>query len=180
MHPRIEEVFAHLDKQRAALQSAVADVPAALRTRRPGKDRWSVAEVLEHLTLVESRIAKMLADRLAAARATGIGPETDESPVVPTIDVGRLLDRSTPITASEAALPGGDQAPDLSWDALTKQRAGLLATIREADGLALGDVTIPHARLGNLNVYQWLVFLGAHEGRHALQIREAASELPAE
>ena len=175
MHPRIQEVIAHLDTHRAALHSAVAAAPASSRAQRPGPNRWSVAEILEHLTLVESRIAKMLVTRLIAARAAGIGKETDESPVLPTIDVGRLLDRSTPITASEAALPGGEQTADVSLASLAKQRDALLLTIREVDGLALSEVTIPHARLGNLNVYQWLVFLGAHEGRHALQIREAST-----
>jgi hypothetical protein len=175
MHPRTTEVLAHLDGQRAKLLSAVSSVPAEALTRRPGKDRWSVAEVLEHLTLVEERIAKLLTDRLAAARAGGLGPERDETPVVPTVDVARLLDRSKPLTASEASLPSGEQAADVSLKRLTDQRRELVAAVLAADGLALGDVLIPHARLGDLNVYQWLVFLGAHEGRHALQIREAVT-----
>lgn len=49
--------------------------------------------------------------------------------------------------------------------------------VREYDGLALGSVTAPHPVLGEIDVYQWLLFLGAHEGRHADQVREIGEAL---
>ena len=53
--------------------------------------------------------------------------------------------------------------------------AGILrGAVDRADGLAIGEVTAPHPFLGSLNLYQWLIFLGAHEARHAAQIREIA------
>jgi hypothetical protein len=175
MHPRIEEVLAHLDAQRAALEQAVAEVPPSLHARRPAPDRWSVAEVLEHLMLVEGRIAKLLGDRLTAAREAGLGPEREQTPVVPTVDVAGLLDRTQSIAASDAVKPRGEQAADASLASLIEQRRALRTMVLTADGLALGDVMIPHGRLGPLNVYQWLVFLGAHEARHTAQIREAGT-----
>ncbi len=44
--------------------------------------------------------------------------------------------------------------------------------MREADGLALGNFSYPHPMFGPLDLYQWLVFVGLHESRHACQIRE--------
>ena len=41
-----------------------------------------------------------------------------------------------------------------------------------AYGLALGGVTSAHPALGALNGYDWVVFAGAHMGRHAEQIGE--------
>ena len=68
------------------------------------------------------------------------------------------------------------RAPDLEGgiEALIAERAQLLAAMREGDGLALGTIEWPHPAVGVLNIYQWLVFLGAHEGRHAEQLREIA------
>jgi hypothetical protein len=174
MHPRIEEVLAHLDAHRAGLEQAVAEVPPALRGRRPEAERWSVAEILEHLTIVEARITKTLEDHLAAARDAGLGPERDTAPVGPTLDVAGLLDRRRPILSGPAGLPPGEQTADEAWAALTARRRALREMVLANDGLALGDVTILHHRLGPLNVYQWLLFLGGHEGRHAGQIRELA------
>jgi DinB superfamily len=177
MHPRTEELVAHLDRHRAELETTMSGVPHALRERRPDTGGWSVAEVLEHLTLVEARIGQLLDGRVTAARAAGLGLERDSAPVVPTLDVARVLDRSAPLTASEASQPTGKPVADVAWAALTAQRRAFRTMVVAADGLALGEVMIPHPRLGPLNVYQWVVFVGAHEGRHAAQIREIASRI---
>lgn len=177
MQPRIQEVLTYLDTQRAALERAVAAVPPPLRDRRPAADRWSVAEVLEHLALVEARIAQVIDDRLTAARRDGLGPERENTPVVPTLDVAGLLDRSRRITAQEASQPRGNLSADAAWDALAKRRSATRAMVVAADGLALGDVKSSHPRIGDLDLYQWLVFLGGHEARHTAQIREIAGTL---
>ena len=56
LHPRIRELIDYLGMHRRALQEAVASVPAELRERKPGDERWSVAEVLEHLSLAQHAI----------------------------------------------------------------------------------------------------------------------------
>lgn len=176
MHPRTREVLAYLDAQRATLEQAVAAVPPERRGRRPAADRWSVAEVLEHLALVEGRIATLLDEQLAASRRAGLGTDRETTPVVETLDLARVTDRSRRLTASEASRPRGETDAETAWRALEAQRGRTRAMIVAADGLALGDVTIPHPRLGPLNVYQWLAFLGGHEARHADQIRELAAD----
>ncbi len=175
VHPRIQELVGYLDWRRAELEKAVSAVPAARREWRPAAGRWSVGEVLEHLTLVETRIGLLLDGRLTAARAAGLGQERDTAPVLPTLDVTRLLDRSAPLIATEASQPTGTLSADEAWAALEEQRHVFRAMLLAADGLALGDVMIPHPRLGLLNVYQWVLFVGAHEGRHTAQVREIAS-----
>jgi hypothetical protein len=40
-------------------------------------------------------------------------------------------------------------------------------------------VSWPHPRFGPLTGYQWIAFSGAHEARHAAQIREIAEQLRA-
>ncbi len=177
MHPRTREVIDYLDLHRAELESAVHAVPAALRSKEPAAGRWSVAQIVEHLTLVEARVGQSISDQIAAAKAAGLPHETERSPVVPTLDVSSLLDRTTPITAGEASQPTAGLSAESAIARLNEQRAALRAVVHGADGLALGTVTREHPRLGVLNMYQWLVFLGAHERRHAAQIRETASAL---
>jgi hypothetical protein len=175
MQPRTREVLTLLDSHRAALAEAVAAVPVALRERRPAPGRWSAAEVLEHLAIVEGGITQLLHAQVGAARSAGLGVERDTSPVVPTVPVDRLLDRSAPITASARSQPTGGLGADAAWEALAERRRTLRELVLAADGAALSDVVIPHPILGPLSVYQWLVFIGAHEGRHAGQIREIAT-----
>jgi DinB superfamily len=179
MHPRTAEVIAHLDEHRAALEAAFAEVPVALREQRPAPDRWSVAEVLDHLVVIEARIVKLLTQQIETARAAGLGQENDTSPVVPTINMRRMLDRSRPITASESSQPRTGCSAQASWTLLAEHRQRLLDLVRSADGLALGEIVIPHPALGPINVWQWFVFVGGHEARHTAQIREVAGALGA-
>ena len=53
MHPHLHDVFSRLDQSRAALAAAVDTIAPPLRQQRPDADRWSAAEVLEHLSIVE-------------------------------------------------------------------------------------------------------------------------------
>ncbi len=179
MQARTQEAISYLDRNRVALEQAVDAVPDSLRGRRPAPDRWSVADVLEHLTLVEGRVTKLLGTHVAAAREAGLGAESDASPVLPAMNVATIIDRSEPIVAREGSLPKGAQDASAALTALVAQRKLLTEFIESVDGLALSDVMVPHPRLGQLNVYQWLIFLAAHEARHTEQIRETAKVLGA-
>jgi len=180
MHPRVQEVLTELDTKRKSLESAIAALPAAFHGSRPAPERWSVAEIVEHLGIVEARIAQMLKEKLDAARSSGLGAETDTTPVAPMLDVAAVVDRSKPIVASEASQPRAGLSTNEALEALSQRRKELRDAIVAADGLALGSVEASHPRLGTLNVYQWLLFLAGHEGRHTDQIRETATAVLAQ
>ena len=163
-----------LDDTRDSLRNAIADIPVAKHNVRPSTDRWSVAEVVEHLGMVETRIAQMISERIGAAREAGLRAETETTPVAPMLDINGVINRSKPITASEASQPRAGLSAEDGLQVLTDRRAALRQAVTAADGLALGTIEIPHARLGTLNVYQWLIFLAGHEARHTDQIREVA------
>ena len=178
MHPRIKEVLTVLEESRDALKHAVASIPEALHGARPSEGRWSVAEIIEHLAIVEGRIAGMLTEKINAARSAGLGAETDTTPVAPMLDVAGVISRSKPIIASEASQPNAGLSVEDGLQRLSGHRSGLREAVVSADGLALGTVEASHPRLGTLNVYQWLLFLAGHEGRHTDQIREVGTALP--
>ena len=172
MHPRIEELIEALDSRRAELTRAVNEVPTAARNRRPSEDRWSVAEVLEHLALVEENIAKQVKRLVADQSADGLGPEHDSSSIAPTFNAAFVLDRRQKRVARDAMQPRGGIDAAEAWMRLERARQVTQDTLREVDGVALCDVSAPHPALGPLNGYQWFLFLAAHEGRHTAQIRE--------
>lgn len=179
MHPRIQEVLTVLDDARESLSKTIAAIPPALHKLRPAEDRWSVAEVVEHVGMVETRIVQMLKEKIDAARSAGLAQEHDTTSVAPMLDVAAVVSRSKPIAASEASQPRGGLSTEEGLKVLTDRREELRSTIASADGLALGTVEISHPRLGNMNAYQWMLFLAGHEARHTDQIREAAQILNA-
>jgi len=180
MHPRTEELLHELDESRGVLRAAVDSVPPSLHQTRPGPDRWSVAEVLEHLSRVEDGLTRLLASKLAEAKMTGmLEPEAESGPIADAIDRDRILDRTRQIVASERVQPrsGLDSAAGL--DALARSRDKLRDLVTAHDGLAIGAITHPHPVLGVINGYQWFAFISAHEARHAAQIREIGEQLRA-
>lgn len=178
-HPRLQELFAYLSVRRNALREAVDAVPEAQRNQQPEPDRWSVAEVLEHLALVEARFKTFLSDRLSEARASGLAAELGTDSVVGTFDQAGILDRSSKHVAPDPVRP---QSSDwkTAWSRLEDARGSFLDVYLSGDGLALADVHYVHPRLGSLNLYQWGVWLGGHEARHTEQIREIAVTLKSE
>ena len=179
MNSRLEEVLNYLDAERRELREAVELVPAELRDQQPGPDRWSVAQVLQHLVIIEKRIGMGMTKWVADAKAAGVGPESETSSVLNSLDLALIADRSRRRNAPEEVRPDGELDAASAWTALEQTRVALRAGVMPADGMALGEVIQPHPVLGPINLYQWLLFVGSHETRHTGQVREIATELKA-
>jgi hypothetical protein len=178
MHPRTRELLEYLDNQRAVLRTAFEAIPAPLRERAPATGRWSTAAVIEHLAIVETRVTGRLSALISEAKVAGLGAEPNSEPVLQTINVGRIIDRSTKLAAPDAIQPTGLGA-DAAWTALEEAGKGVRDLVNATDGLALGTLSMPHPVFGPSSAYHWFAFVGAHEARHAAQIREIADALPA-
>jgi hypothetical protein len=144
---------------------------------RPGRDRWSPVDIVEHLSLVESRFSAVVGGKIADALAAGLGPENQPREPLPEKIRTMLGDRTGKRTAPEAAIPSCAMDEEAAWTAADRARAGFRAALLSADGRALGDVIHEHPFFGPLNVYQWVELIAAHEMRHVAQVREAALAL---
>ena len=63
-----DPVLALMDAERASFLAEVARVPAAQQARRTSPDRWSVAEIVEHVARIDFGVAKILAMHAAQPR----------------------------------------------------------------------------------------------------------------
>lgn len=173
----VSECFANLDQARSGLRAAVDRVPEHRRGERPAPDRWSVSEILEHLSLVERRFAAIIALRISEARAAGLGPEQNPRAALPPNLQLMLRDRASRRNAPDAVQPSGGVDHVAGWIELERIRAELRRTVAEADGLALSTVTHQHPVFGTLSIYQLMDFIAGHEMRHAGQIAGIADAL---
>ena len=169
MHPRITELLDYVDRQGRVLHAAYDSVPQDRRAVRPAPDRWSPAEVVHHVNLVDTSLIRVLRRLIDDARV--LPRETETTPVMPTLDIARIIDRARRITAAEAAQPKNTD-PARIWIDFEGTRRELRDVIATADGLAMSTVSAPHPALGIFNGYEWISFAGAHAARHAAQIRE--------
>lgn len=176
MHPRFQELSDFIRAQRAELRAAVDSVPQHLHDTIPADGRWSVSGVVEHLAKVEARVAALLRMKVDEARAAGVAAETETSPILAEVPIDQLLDRSRKLTAPDAVHPTG-MTSAAALDALHSTEQTIQGILADADGIAGRDVTHTHAVFGQFNLYQWFAFVGAHQRRHAAQIREIGASL---
>ena len=169
--PRLLPLIRQLQTDRAALLAAFERVPALRRAERPAPDRWSAAEVADHVAIVESRLAAALHKALPELPAAG--PDAG----ITSFDPVRVLDRSTRFSAPEFVHPKGHVDPALAIAALAQAWSDVDDVIAAAERRDLAAWQRPHPALGLLDGYQWLASLGGHARRHAAQIDEIADVL---
>ena len=175
MHPRLAELLDYLEAQRSRVLDAAAPLPPERWSIRPSPERWSVADVYFHLHRVERGVAKLIGKRVADARATGHPAELEASSVLGALDGRGVADRSRRLVAPMQVAPQELPDPLTVQQQLEESRAMLRAALADADGLALGSITHPHPVLGEIDLYQWILFVGQHEARHVDQIAETVS-----
>jgi DinB family protein len=173
MHPRTTELLRYIDDRTAELRAAFDSVPADRRTVRPGPNRWSAAEVVHHVTIVEQRLTPRI--RALIEEAKHFGPERDESSILAIIRPQRAESRERRIQTAEALEPRDTSVLTL-WHDFDAARRELTDAVLAGDGLSLSKVSAPHPALGPLTGYDWIAFIGSHAARHAAQIREDVVE----
>lgn len=173
LHPRLAEIRRELDRTRAGLLAAVTPTPAEAAGRRPGADEWSIAEIVEHLLIVENGVGRLLGK--LGEHAETLGPETTTASVLAGLDQLALTDPTRRKIRSPATVaPTGTVVLAESLAGLGEGRRRLLGLVHRVSGRAVGELAAPHPVFGQLTFYEWLLFLAQHEERHTVQIRETA------
>ncbi|HMG12362.1 MAG TPA: DinB family protein [Gemmatimonadaceae bacterium] len=179
MHPRLAETMTFVEEKRRELFQSFEGVDGDRLCRRAAPDAWSVAEILEHLRLVESGIARLITKRAGQAKDAGLGEEKSTASVMPTFErFNATLDNAI-MQAPATLLPRANVDISEALDGLESSREALRAAVVSASGLSLGEIKHTHPFLGELDLYQWLIFVGQHEGRHKRQIERTLKSIPA-
>jgi hypothetical protein len=144
-------------------------MPDEAWTRADGEGRWTVAQILEHLTIVERRVVSLLEKML------GQPPEPDWHERTASKDAMLPQTRvaNEKISAPPVLHPTGQQSPDELIAAFRSARAATLEFARRPDQ-PLKEHTQNHPALGHLNGYQWLVLTAHHTTRHLAQIKRCS------
>lgn len=166
-----KEGLAHLDRTRAALLSATKGLSEAQWKFKPAPDRWSVAEVLEHIVVTENFLLENTSTKVMAA-PTG-KPDRDYK-AVDKLVVSAIADRSQTAQAPEALRPTGRWSPQETLDQFVKTRERTTEFLKSTPGLRDHVADSP---LGQpIDAYQWLLFISAHSERHTKQILEVKAD----
>ncbi|MBC8152654.1 MAG: DinB family protein [Bacteroidetes bacterium] len=158
-----------LKTTQAVLHQTVAGLSSVQLMHKPSAERWSVAECVEHIVLVERGIFR-------AIQAAMSGPaDADKRTEIRVSDVDvikAVRSRSTLTTAPTPFVPTGrygDTAATLA--VFDQQRQAVIGFVETVAG-DLRTHYFDHFMLGTLDLYQAILLIASHGERHRKQIDE--------
>ena len=159
----------HLKDSRASVQKSVKGLSEKQLNFKPGAEKWSVKECLQHIALAENNLWN-IAD---AALKKPANP--DEKSKIKVNDQGvlnLLIGRERKLEAPESfkSLKANWKTIGETLEAFSDKRAGLIKYVKTStEDMRNHVLKMP---IGDIDAYQMLLYISAHTQRHIMQIEE--------
>lgn len=145
---------------------------------KPAPDRWSIAEIVEHMVLTQAFFLGPVRESLAKAPA----PRTTDTASVDQAVINQVPDRTAKFQAPEFLRPTGRWTPAESMDRLMKNYAELTTYLKTAPDLRQHAVEAPALKAvskgaySTMDGYESILLTAAHTERHTKQILEVRAD----
>ena len=163
--------IAYLEKTKAGVLAAAQGLSDAQLNFKSAPDRWSIAQVLEHIASSEDML-------FGLANQAMKGPARTEAEDIKAIDqliLTAIPDRSQKRSAPEPLVPNDRfHGAKASLEHFVGARDKTIAFMKDTQGLRDHAVDSPLQK--KLDPYQWLLFIGAHSERHTKQMLEVKAD----
>jgi hypothetical protein len=163
----IDEIYEANDRIRASLKEALATLTEQQVAARPEDEKWSIAEIVEHVSMVGNSLYRICAKLLSKAEASGQLSAGSADLSAFALVVERIAD--VKLEAPEFVHPTGTKSVAESiaeLDEIQTAVRGLKPLFEKYD-----SGSFPHPYFGELTAVEWLALVGVHEGRHLRQIK---------
>ena len=167
-----ERALKYLETTKQGVVDATAGLSEAQWNFKSAPDRWSVAEVTEHIAAAEGYLRGMVTEKVMTAPPRPAGED------VKAIDDGVLAqipDRSHKAQAPEPLKPtnrlGSGPA---ALKAFLETRQQTVDFLNNHDDLRAHALDSPLGK--KLDAYEWVLFIAAHSERHTKQILEVKAD----
>lgn len=162
MHERLQLALDAIDRACSGLSAEVI--------AKPVEGKWSIAQILEHLTLAFRAHAVMLEKSLASGELRARKPTVVQAlSRIAVVDVGYF----PRVKAPEMTIPVGNIAPERSVAAIREALTLVDATLTQvSDRFGETALVSNHPYLAGLSVRQWRKFHWRHTIHHMRQIRK--------
>ena len=165
----IGDIYAKNDVIRRTTKQLVASLNDEQTAVLPDGEKWTIAEIVEHIAIVQDGMAKISAKLLTQAQAAGAA--SDGAARLSENFAAKAAEAATlKFEAPDRVRPTGNQSIE---DSLKKMDAarGELEKLRPLfESVECSDYKFPHPFFGDLTAHEWLALVGGHEARHLKQI----------
>lgn len=167
-----DSAMQYLEKTKQAVLDATAGLSEAQWNFKPAPDKWSVAEVIEHIAAAEDFLMGMVASQVMKAPPR---PAGDDVKSIDEMVIAKVPDRTHKAQAPEPLKPTNRfGSPQASLKHFTDARAQTENFLKTHDDLRAHAIDSPMGQ--KLDGYEWLLFVAGHSERHAKQINEVKAD----
>jgi|SRR5579872_1968058 len=167
-----DKAMKYLESTKQGVLDATAGLSDAQWNFKPAPDRWSVAEVTEHIAVAEGYLRGMVVDQVMKAPPR---PEGDDVAAIDEAVLAKVPDRSNKRQAPDPLKPtnhfgsGGG-----ALKAFTESRGQTEEFLASHTDLRDHAIDSPFGK--KLDAYEWVLFIAAHSDRHTKQILEVKAD----
>lgn len=166
-----DRALQYLESTKKNVLEATKGLSEAQWNFKPAPDRWSVAQVMEHIAAAEDFIREMTKEKVMIGPAGDAGRDakkTDEAVLA------MVPDRTHKAQAPEALVPSNRfGSPEGAIRHFVESRAATEDFLKNTGGLRDHVMDSP---LGKLDGYEFVLFIAAHSERHTKQINEVKAD----
>ena len=162
----------YLNETRAKVMEATKGLSVAQLNFKPAPDRWSVAEVAEHIAAAEDMLYGTIQDQIMKAPAR---PAGEDVKAIDEFVLAAIPDRTHKAQAPEALKPTNRFAAlEGTLKHFNESRDKTVGFVKTGQGLRDHAVDSPLGK--KLDAYEWVLFIAAHSERHTKQILEVKAD----
>jgi hypothetical protein len=168
-----DRALQYLESTKRGVLDATKGLSDAQWNFKPAPDRWSVAELIEHLAAAEDMLRGVTQEQIMKSPAVPVR-SAEEIKKSDEIVLAMVPDRSHKVQAPEPLKPTNRfGSPEAAQKHFLESRAATEEYLKNTSGLRahLGD-----SPLGKLDGYEFVLFTAAHSERHTKQMLEVKAD----
>lgn len=175
----LDQARLFLEQTKNAVVGATKGLSEAQWGFKPAPDRWSIAENLAHIVMVQERVLGPILDQLADAPPPSPGLDYE---LVDAIVINQFPNRLTRFSGPASVHPASEIAPAELLSQLATNYARLAERLECTPGLrqhsleALPLKAVSNGVYERMDGYQWILAAAAHTERHVKQILEVMAD----
>jgi hypothetical protein len=164
--------LAYLQKTEAGVIAAAKGLSDAQLNFKTAPERWSVAQVLEHIASAEDMLFGMIEGQVMKAPAR---TETEDVKALDQMILTAIPDRTQKRSAPEPLIPTNRYgSPKAAVDHFTESRGKTITFLKDTKDLRDHATDSPLGK--KLDAYEWVLFIAAHSDRHTKQMLEVKAD----
>ena len=167
-----DKALSYLESTRQGVIDATKGLSPAQWNFKAGPDRWSVAQVTEHIAAAEDYLRGMVTEKVMSAPPR---PAGEDVAAIDDMVVKMIPDRTTKRQAPEPLLPSNRfGSAEGSLKHFLEARTTTEDFLKKTPDLRDHAVDSPLGK--KLDAYEWVLFISAHSERHTKQILEVKAD----